>query len=189
MDVQIRVKRSLLDVVAEVLVNDPGASLADVAEAAGISRTTLHNHYPTRDDLLCAVGDRVLNLWEETVRKVEDGPDGGLRALTEALLPLCPQLMFLWRNAGLEKQPGLAGRWDAGDDDVIAVMARAEERGVLAPGVPGWWRLISYISLLIAASGEVRRGRLAPLDAPDFVLRMFLTGIGAGPNPAGEADE
>jgi len=189
MDVQVRVKRSLLDVVAEVLVNDPGASLAEVAEAAGISRTTLHNHYATRDDLLCAVGTRVLDLWEQAVGKVEDGPDGGLRALTETLLPLCPQLMFLWRNAGLEKQPGLAGRWDAGDEGVIAVMRRAEERGVLAPGVPDWWRLISYISLLIAASGEVRTGRLAPLDGPDFVLRMFLTGIGARPEPGDCAHE
>jgi hypothetical protein len=97
--------------------------------------------------------------------------------------------MFLWRNAGLEKQPSLAGRWDAGDEGVIAVMRRAEERGVLAPGVPDWWRLISYISLLIAASGEVRTGRLAPLDGPDFVLRMFLTGIGARPEPGDGAHE
>jgi AcrR family transcriptional regulator len=189
MDVQVRVKRSLLDVVAEVFVADPGASLAEVAQAAGISRTTLHNHYATRDDLLCAVGNRVLDLWEETVGKVEDGPDGGLAALTAALLPLCPQLLFLWRNAGLEKQPGLAGRWDAGDEGVIAVMKRAQEHGVLAPGQPDSWLLMSYVSLLVAASGEVRAGRLAPLDAPGRVLGMFLHGIGPRPDPAAHNGE
>ena len=98
MNVQIRVKRSLLDAVAEVLVADPGASLAEVAEAVGISRTTLHNHYATREDLLRAVGNRVIDLWEQAIDKVEDGPDGGLRAITELLLPLCPQLAFLWRT-------------------------------------------------------------------------------------------
>jgi AcrR family transcriptional regulator len=189
MDVQIRVKRSLLDVVAEVLVADPGASLAEVAEAAGISRTTLHNHYATRDDLLCAVGNRMLDLWEEAVGKAEDGPDGGLRALTEVLLPLCPQLMFLWRNAGLEKHPGLAGRWDAGDEGVAEVLRRAEERGVLASGVSETWRFAAYMSLLLAASGEVRSGRLAPLDAPGRVLGLFLHGIGPHPAPDGGLHE
>jgi hypothetical protein len=37
----------LLDVAAEVLVADPAASLAEVAVAAGIGRTTLHKHYAT----------------------------------------------------------------------------------------------------------------------------------------------
>jgi AcrR family transcriptional regulator len=189
MDVQVRVKRSLLDVVAEVFVADPGASLAEVAEAAGISRTTLHNHYATRNDLLCAVGNRVLDLWEEAVGKAEDGPDGGLGALTAALLPLCPQLMFLFRNAGLEKQPGLAGRWDAGDEGVIAVMKRAEERGVLAAGLSESWLLNSYISLLVATSAEIRAGRLAPLDAPGRVLGLFLHGVGARPGPDGGRHE
>ncbi len=48
--------QSLLDVAAGVLVADPAASLAEVAKAAGIGRTTLHKQYATRDDLLCAVG-------------------------------------------------------------------------------------------------------------------------------------
>jgi AcrR family transcriptional regulator len=188
-DVQIRVKRSLLDVVAEVLVADPGASLAEVAEAAGISRTTLYNHYATRDDLLSAVGNRVLDLWEEAVGKAEDGPDGGLAALTSVLLPLCPQLMFLWRNAGLEKHPSLVGRWDAGDEGVIEVLKRAEERGVLTPGLSETWRFGAYISLLIAASGEVSAGRLAPQDAPGRVLDLFLHGIGTSPGPDGGRHE
>jgi AcrR family transcriptional regulator len=83
---RFRVKRSLLDVVAEVFVADPGVSLAAVAEAVGISRTTLHNHYATRDDLLSAVGNRVLDLWEEAVRRAKDGPDGGLAALSAGRL-------------------------------------------------------------------------------------------------------
>ena len=65
---------SLLDVAAEVLVADPAASLAQVAHAAGIGRTTLHKHYATRDDLLLAVGHRAIDLWELAVA----GAGGGL---------------------------------------------------------------------------------------------------------------
>src|SRR6202161_2334191 len=60
-------RRSLLDVAAEVLVADPSASLAQVAEAAGIGRTTLHKQYATREDLLRAVGDRAIDLFEEAL--------------------------------------------------------------------------------------------------------------------------
>jgi AcrR family transcriptional regulator len=189
MIVQIRTMRPLLDVVAEVLVADPSASLAEVAQAAGISRTTLHNHYATRDDLLVAVGHRVLDLWEQAVSKAEDGPDGGLASLTSILLPLCPQLMFLWRNPGLEKEPSLAKRWDVGDDVVHGVMRRATERGVLGSGLPESWLFGSYVSLLIAAAGEVQLGRLAAVDAPGRVLGMFLHGIGVRAHPEGEGHE
>jgi len=58
-------RRSLLDVAAEVLVADPSASLTQVAEAAGIGRTTLHKQYATGEDLLRAVGHRVIDLWEQ----------------------------------------------------------------------------------------------------------------------------
>ena len=58
---------ALLDAAVEVLVADPSASLAEVAEAAGIGRTTLHKHYPTRDHLLRAVGHRSIDRWEQMV--------------------------------------------------------------------------------------------------------------------------
>ena len=67
-----RGRPSLLDVAAEVLVADPAASLAEVAEAAGIGRTTLHKHYATRDDLLLAVGYRAIDLWEHAITAVTD---------------------------------------------------------------------------------------------------------------------
>jgi AcrR family transcriptional regulator len=189
MDVQIRVRRSLLDAVAEVLVADPGASLAEVAEAVGISRTTLHNHYATRVDLLRAVGNRVIDLWEQAIDKVEDGPDGGLRAMTELLLPLCPQLAFLWRNPSFDKLPDMEERWIAAETCGLDVLKRAQKRGVIVAAVPEWWLLGSLYSLLYVAAERVAGGRLAPLDAPDLVLSTYLNGIGANPQPGGSDHE
>ena len=73
-----RAARPLLDIAATVLVSDPAASLAEVAEAAGIGRTTLHKYYATREDLVRAVGHRAIDLWEQAVATL-NGPDGGLR--------------------------------------------------------------------------------------------------------------
>src|ERR1700735_4085149 len=92
-------RRSLLDVAAEVLVTDPSASLSQVAEAAGIGRTTLHKQYATREDLLRAGGQRVIDLGEQVHEAASaDDADGGLRTAIEAMIPIGPQLAFLWRT-------------------------------------------------------------------------------------------
>jgi AcrR family transcriptional regulator len=178
-------RRSLLDVAAEVLVADPSASLAEVADAAGIGRTTLHKHYATRDDLLRAVAHRAIDLWELAVDGVTDtdDPDGGLRAFTAAMIPIGPQLAFLWRTPSFDHDKDLLERWAAAEERGLAVLRHAQARGVLAPDVPDWWLLHTFYSLIYVAAETVRSGYLAPRDAPELVIGTFLNGIGAPPRP------
>jgi AcrR family transcriptional regulator len=181
-----RGRPSLLDVAAEVLVADPAASLAEVAAAAGIGRTTLHKHYATRDDLLCAAGHRAIDLWEQAVAEA-DGPgqpDGGLHALTAALIPIGPQLAFLWRTPAFDHIKDLENRWAAVEQRCLAVLSRAQDRGVLAAGVPDWWLMQTFYSVIYVAAEAVQAGKLASLDAPGLALRTILHGVGA---PAKEA--
>src|SRR6185312_1164151 len=107
-----RAARPLLDVAAAVLVANPGASLAEVAEAAGVGRTTLHKHYATRDDLLRAVAHRALDLWDDAVTGVVDA-GGDLAALVAAMVPIGPQLAFLWRTPSFDHDAGIGERWRA----------------------------------------------------------------------------
>lgn len=171
---------SLLDVAARVLVADPAASLAEVAEAAGIGRTTLHKHYPTRDDLLRAVGDRAIDLWEEAVSGITaaEDPDGGLRAVTAAMIPIGPQLAFLWRTPVFDHISEIEARWCTVEAATLAILKRAQARGVIASGIPDWWLLRTFFSLVYVAAESVQSGHLAPLDAPGFTLSTFLHGIG-----------
>jgi AcrR family transcriptional regulator len=177
---------SLLDVAAEVLVADPAASLAEVAEAAGIGRTTLHKHYATREDLLCAVGHRAIELWEQAVAAAggSDDPDGGLRALVAAMIPIGPQLGFLWRTPAFDHIDELGQRWLAVEARCLAVLKRAQDLGSLAAGVPDWWLLQMLYSVVYVAAESVGVGKLAPLDAPGLALGTFLHGLGARPPSA-----
>ncbi len=178
-----RVRPSLLDIAAEVLVADPAASLAEVAQAAGIGRTTLHKHYATRDDLLRAVGHRAIDLWEQAVAGVDDrdDPDGGLRALVAAMIPIGPQMGFLWRTPAFDHISELGERWLAVETRCLAVVKRAQDLGSLAAGVPDWWLLQALYSIVYVAAESVVLGKLAPLDAPGLALGTFLHGLGARP--------
>src|SRR5215469_9005838 len=171
----------LLDVAAEVLVADPAASLAEVAAAAGIGRTTLHKQYATRDDLLCAVGHRAIDLLEQAISQVTgtDDADGGLRATIAAMIPIGPQLAFLWRTPAFDHIAELDQRWTAAETRNLAVLKRAQDRGILTASVPDWWLVQTFYSIIYVAAESVGAGKLASLDAPGLALRTFLHGIGA----------
>jgi AcrR family transcriptional regulator len=178
----------LLDVAAEVLVASPAASLAEVAEAAGIGRTTLHKHYATRDDLLRAVGHRAIDRWEEALDDVSGGPDGGLDALVAAMVPIGSQLGFLWRTSIQHRDAALKERAAGSEQRTLAVLRRAQDLGVLASRTPEWWLLDTFYSLIYVAAESVADGQLAPNDAPGLVLATFLHGIGAtAPQPPAAA--
>jgi AcrR family transcriptional regulator len=173
----------LLDVAAEVLVADPAASLAEVATAAGIGRTTLHKHYATRDDLLYAVGHRALDLLEQALSEASaaEHADGGLHALVAALIPIGPQLAFLWRTPAFDHMKDLDERWLAVEERSLAVLRRAQELGIIAAGLPDWWLGQMLYSVVYVAATSVQVGRLAPLDAPGLALRTLLRGTGEPP--------
>ncbi|WP_194914925.1 TetR/AcrR family transcriptional regulator [Catenulispora rubra] len=173
-------KRPLLDVVAEVLLAQPGASLAEVAEAAGISRTTLHKHYATRDDLVRAVGLRATEIYEQAVDRVADEPgtEAGLRQLLAAMIESGPQLAFLWRNPVLDEDHELTQRYVDAEKRCLAVLNRARSAGLIAASTPDWWMLQMVNSLVYTAADSVQFGKLAPLDAPDLALSTLLHGLG-----------
>ena len=175
-----RAARPLLDIAATVLVSDPAASLAEVAEAAGIGRTTLHKHYATRDDLVRAVGHRAIDLWEQAVGTVTgDDGGGGLRELIAAMIPNGPQLAFLWRTPAFDHDDEIRTRWAAAEERCLAVLKQAQARGVLSASAPDWWLRQTFYALIYTAAESVQAGRLAPRDAPALVLNTYLNGIGA----------
>jgi AcrR family transcriptional regulator len=175
----------LLDIAAEVLVDDPAASLAEVAKAAGIGRTTLHKQYATRDDLIRATAHRACDVWEQAVSTVNiDEPDGGLRALVTALVPLGPQLEFLWRTPALEHIEEINVRLDVLEERQLSVLRHACKLGILGAGTPDWWLVRVLYAVVYSAADAIYAGTLAPRDAPDLALDTLLRGVGAHVLPA-----
>jgi AcrR family transcriptional regulator len=171
-------KAAVLDAAVEVLVSDPSASLAEVAEAAGIGRTTLHKHWATRDELLRAVGHRAMDRWEAAIGSVAAAPDGGLRDLAVAMISVGPYLSFLWRNPSFDRSADIGHRAKGAEAQALAVLERAQRQGVMRADVPGYWLLHTFYALVYVAGESVYDGDLAPKAAPDMVVSTFLRGLG-----------
>ena len=74
-------RNDVLAAAQRVLNADPAASTSAVAEAAGISRATLHRHFDTREALLVELGTRSLDQWEQ---RLDDVDVEGLAAAGDA---------------------------------------------------------------------------------------------------------
>lgn len=170
---------SVLDVAAETLVADPSASLATVAAAAGIGRTTLHKHYATRQDLLVAVAHQALDRALEAA-SAADHADGAtaLRQLIDALVPVGAQLAFLFRQPSLDGEPEIERRMPELDVPIDAAIEKARSAGVLRTDRPDWWFGSTLFALVYVAWEGVALGRLAPLDATDLVFDTLVNGLG-----------
>jgi AcrR family transcriptional regulator len=193
----------LLARVAEVLVADPAASLAQVAQATGIGRTTLHNHYATRQDLLVAVANSALDRCAEALTAaIETAPEdrtsptspttsdvapepGGqadplapVRAVVTGLVPVGAQLAFLFRQPSLDAVPAIGQRQRTElDEPILVLIQAARSAGALRADQPDWWQISSLYALVYVAWEGVAHGLLAPVDAPQVVLATLLAGV------------
>lgn len=182
-DPELAKHTALLDAAVSYLVAHPRASLAQIAAAAGIGRTTLFKLFATRDDLEHAVAVRALAVCQAAVDEAADerASDGGLRALVTALMPIGPQLNFIWRTPSLDVDDEVHRHYQRLDRSLLAVLSRAREAGRLRDR-PDWWLGQTLHALVYVAWEAVQSGHLARLDAPDLVLDTLLTGVGV-PTP------
>lgn len=179
----------LLDVAVEVLVADPSASLATVAAAAGIGRTTLHKQYATRDALLTAIAHRALERTDRAIATADPSRPGALRRLVQALIPAGPQLAFLFRQPGLGADPHIGEQLRSLERPIEAVIESAQRDRTLRSDRPLWWFVSTLYALVYIAWEGIEMGRLAPLDATDLVLGTLTHGLGVPGAEPGTTDD
>jgi AcrR family transcriptional regulator len=181
---------SLLDRVTAAFVARPAASLAELAAAAGVARTTLHKHYATRDEVIRAVGRNVIDQCGRAVAAALAADPAGqepadpverLRRVVTALVPAGAQLAFLFRQPELDADAGIAARQSSElDEPIVAVVREARAAGLLRSDQPEWWTASAIYALIYIAWEGVERGTLAPVDAPRLAMDTFLSGVGGG---------
>jgi AcrR family transcriptional regulator len=164
------VAAAILDVAARVLAErGEQATLAEVAEAAGVARSTLYRYFPSRDALLQALAEAAGQEIAATIAQAQ---------LTT--LPVGEALTRLTRGfiAAGSKYIALATLWPKpadGADEFAAVLLELFRRGA----ADGTFRADIPAALLLAMYSDLLEGALK---------RMAAVPVGAPPAAPGTED-
>ncbi|MEV8205619.1 TetR/AcrR family transcriptional regulator [Streptomyces sp. NPDC079189] len=148
--------RAILEAAERVLAEDPGAPMEQIAEAAGLARTTVHRRFANRQALIEALA-------ASAKRQLTD-------AIDDAHLDTAPPLVALHRATANTLRVKGAWRFTLGNplahDDVaedvwaeinarsLAFLARAQREGLLDPAADLEWTRRVYYALI----GEALHG-------------------------------
>lgn len=178
--VRKRTRRAILESAVRVWARDFTAPLADIAERAGVSRSTLHRYFADRQALVDAV---LVDATEVLVRAAEDATAHSttareeLEALMRAIIDVGDVIIFLFadprRFEGNE-------HWDGSeqdDGDLAEVVRRAQEEGAVTTDVDPAWVVGVFYSLVYVAAEAINSGHLPRHRAADVSLRTFFGGV------------
>ena len=172
----------LLAAAMTTLAQTPQASLEQIAEAAGVARTTLFRHFRTRQELLRALAEEAVRQCTEAAAPSLGSalpPDEKLRRAVKALIPLGAALRFLSYQPCRSADPELE-RINAGYlEPWKSIVPELKHAGFLAPAIPLPWAVALLDMLIFGAWEAIHHGDLAPNCAAELVVRTFFRGVGA----------
>lgn len=177
-----RVKREIMESATGVLVANRGASMQEIADAAGVGRTTVHRYFPGREDLIRTIALQAVVESEAAMKEARlgEGPvEDAVQRLAEALVPVGHRFHFLLDEAQLYSDPVYLATEEKIVKPLEELADRGKREGAFKAGVPVAWIVDTIGALVFAAWEGVRDGRIAALDAPNLVATTLLSGVGA----------
>jgi AcrR family transcriptional regulator len=170
-----RNREVVIDSAITLLNTNPTASMAEIAAASKVGRTTVYRHFPNRDDLLVALFTRVVEesrtFTTELAATATDAEDM-LRRLAPQMIDLGLKYRFLhsYRNVGQET---LDESKQVPDDPVRVYLDAAQARGEVRDDFPSQWIATTIQALAIAALDDIFAG-LMERDEADRLLGETL---------------
>ncbi|MFB9903724.1 TetR/AcrR family transcriptional regulator [Allokutzneria oryzae] len=180
-----RTRRAIVDAAIVLLAARPTASLAEVAEAANVGRSTLHRYFPERSELLSAImADSVERLRSgiEAAELDKGTPAEALRRVVQAYFELSPILALLVGESTTEQNDDLAGALDAVEAPVRQLIERGRAEGCFDERLSTDW--ISRVLWWVVHAGvdAVNDGGMARHAALESIIRTLEGGVLATPS-------
>jgi AcrR family transcriptional regulator len=171
--------RAILEAAERVLAEDAGASMEQIAEAAGLTRITVHRRFANRQALLDALA---LSAKQQLIDAIEDARPAAAPALValHRVTANVLQVKSTWRftlSHATAHTPAAAALWAEVDGHTVDLMVRAQHEGLLAPDADLDWARQVYYALLNEAITK------PDIQDPDELATLVIGTLlhGAGP--------
>ena len=168
--------------VAKALVVNPGASTADIAESARVSRATLHRVFGEREKLVETVYGWLLDLCDKVFDEV--GLDSGeigtaFEGLIEDCYPLAQSYWLLTATPRLEREPAIGDRLREQDERLEGFFARGQEEGYFRTDFTPKWMSYSFGGQVMSAWFLVEDGYAGEMEVPRLIRETAFGGLTA----------
>ncbi|UED83512.1 TetR/AcrR family transcriptional regulator [Streptomyces profundus] len=186
-----RTRRAILDAAVTELSRRHDATLAVIAAAAGVGRSTLQRYFPDRELLISAVVQdslRRLDVALTEARIEEDPPLAALRRLVSAMVDVGDAVLFLYGDPRVTDAITVPEGPDPAADRIGALIRRGQEAGVLDREVSAEWIEHVLWAGISAGCTAVGSGLLPRPGASASVIRTLENGVGTAPRPSREDD-
>ncbi|MFE5220732.1 MULTISPECIES: TetR/AcrR family transcriptional regulator [unclassified Streptomyces] len=163
---------------ARLLAEDPGTSMAAIALAAGVDRTTVHRRFANREALLSAVFQAKLDSAERVLdeaRLTEAPVPVALHRYLERIIPVSREWPVNTRRM-MQKDPEANARRQEQSARLDAFVRRAIDEGHLRADVDAAWAR-AVLDKLVDTMAHDFPG-IEPPQAADRVASTFLNGLG-----------
>jgi AcrR family transcriptional regulator len=173
--------RAILEAAERVLAEDTGASMEQIAEAAGLTRITVHRRFANRQALLGALA---VSAKQQLIDAIDEArPDSApalvaLYRVTANVLRVKSTWQFSLSHATAHTGAA-AALWDDINARTLELLSRAQREGLLDPDADLEWTRQVYYALLSEALN-----RSGTDDDPDALATLVIDTLlhGAGPH-------
>lgn len=184
----------ILDVAEEVLAEKGyhDTSMDEIASRVGVAKGTLYQHFPSKEDLIFALFERNLVLFEQTVEQVA-GSALTARAKLERILhyvyqerrgPHARLLQLLYQNVDIrksliEKKGQLRDRLEQVAVQIRTILEDGKAEGAFDPTIATGLMLLAFMSLLSLSTREqlLAQEQVSSEELVTQVGRVFFEGI------------
>jgi AcrR family transcriptional regulator len=177
--------RAILEAAERVLADDPGASMEQIAEAAGLTRITVHRRFASRQALMEALA---VSAKQQLVDAIEEArPDAApalvaLHRVTANALRVKNAWRFTLGNP-MADTSAAAAIWADVKARTLELLKRAQREGLLDPAADLEWTRQVYYALLREALNSPGAEQDPDAQDPDALATLVVDTLlhGAGP--------
>ncbi|WP_410609506.1 TetR/AcrR family transcriptional regulator [Amycolatopsis sp. lyj-109] len=178
--------RAILKAAERVLADDAGTSMGQIAEAAGVTRITVHRRFANRQALLDALAVSAIHQLAEAIETARPGSAPALVALYRVAANVL-RVKSAWRFSLTHSTPhsdDAAAIWADINAGTLELLARAQREGLLDPATDLEWTRQVYYALLSEALNRPGEKQDSTED-PDALAILVIDTLLHGGGPHG----